>query len=129
MPLTAGSASKAILAQLPARQLRSLHDRMENQLEAHGLGASWVEFRDRLRAIRAAGYVQSEGEIDEGMRGISVPIVMASSAMVASLSIAGPAAAIDERAAASLREELRVARERVIARLAAATPGAPLSGP
>jgi DNA-binding IclR family transcriptional regulator len=118
MPLVAGSASKAILAHLPPRQLRSLYDRL-GRSEAIGLGESWEDFRDGLRAIRSAGYVQSESEIDEGMRGISVPIVDPANSIVASLSIAGPVAQITAAEADRLREELRVAVERVRARLAA----------
>ena len=119
MPLVAGSASKAILAHLPARQLRSLYDRLAHDKEAAGLGIAWEDFRAGLRAIRLDGYVQSEGEIDAGMRGISAPIVDPGNSIVASLTVAGPVAQVTLAEADHLREELRVAVERVKARLAA----------
>lgn len=117
MPLFAGSASKVILAQLPPRQVRALFDRQPERFAATGLGDSWPAVRDALREIRTAGYLQTEAEVDPGMRGISVPIVEPASAVIASLSVAGRAADISKDDVDTIREELRVSGERVRARL------------
>lgn len=89
MPLFRGSASKAILAQLPPRQLRVLYGRDPASFADAGLGATWDSARDALRQIRVDGFVVSNGEIDSGMRGVSVPLAPEGSGLLASLNVAG----------------------------------------
>lgn len=94
MPLFAGSASRVILANLPARTLRSLHQRDPFAFEAAGFGRNWDEARMALRVMREAGGHVTSGEVDKGMKGVSVPLMAPSGTVLGSLSIAGPRAAL-----------------------------------
>jgi DNA-binding IclR family transcriptional regulator len=107
MPLFAGSASKIILAHLPSRQLRALYGREPTAFSGAKLGTRWDEVRARLRAIREAGYVVSTGEVDPGMRGVSVPLVDQANALVASINVAGPQKVLDSDTVERLVKGLR----------------------
>ena len=118
MPLFAGSASKMILAHLPPRQLRGLFQREAGHFAAAGLGEDWDSVRGALKAIRNAGHIATLGEVDEGMKGISVPIVDAGSAILASLSIATPVATVSPDQVARMIESLAAAAACIQAALA-----------
>lgn len=118
MPLFAGSASKMILAHLPPRQLRGLFQREAGRFAEAGLGEDWEGVRAALKAIRNAGYIATLGEVDAGMKGISVPIVDADSAVLASLSIATPDATVSADQAARMIEALTTAAARIRVTLA-----------
>ncbi|HET9078722.1 MAG TPA: IclR family transcriptional regulator [Acidimicrobiales bacterium] len=47
--------------------------------------------RRRLAAIRAQGYAESEGEVDEGVVGVAAPVFGADGRVAAGLSVVGPA--------------------------------------
>jgi len=81
-----GSPSRVILAHLPTYQLRNLALSHRAEIEAAGLGATWTEFRDRLRAIRRTGYLVAS-DIDHALVGISAPIFHAPGAVTASLCL------------------------------------------
>lgn len=93
MPLFAGSASLVVLANMAPRQLRALHTRNGAALAAAGLGDDWPTVRDALRDLRQAGVCVRSGEVDRGMRGISVPVT-GPAGVLGSLSVAGPRRAI-----------------------------------
>lgn len=90
MPLFAGSASKVILAHLPPRQLKALFTRNPQEFASAGLGETWDQVRGGLREIRSAGRLVTHAEVDPGMRGISVPLIVENGALLASLNVAGP---------------------------------------
>jgi DNA-binding IclR family transcriptional regulator len=109
MPLFAGSASKVILAHLPPRQLRAHYGREPAAFSGAKLGTSWDEVRATLRAIRDAGYAVSTGEVDPGMRGVSVPLVDQANAVIASVNVAGPQRVLDSSTVERLAKGLRKA--------------------
>jgi DNA-binding IclR family transcriptional regulator len=74
MPMVRGSASKAVLAALPPRQLRRFYADHAAEAAEAGLGASWDEFRASVRAFRKAKVVVSHSEIDPGALGVSAPL-------------------------------------------------------
>lgn len=86
MPLLRGATSKVILAYLPPYQQRSLMLNYGAQIAEVGLGTNWREFRDNLRAIRSAGYAIGRGELDKGVVGFAVPVLLNEIA-VASISV------------------------------------------
>lgn len=47
--------------------------------------------RKQLQDIRSAGYAVTDGEVDDGVRGIAAPIFATDGRIVAGLSVAGPA--------------------------------------
>jgi DNA-binding IclR family transcriptional regulator len=89
MPLVAGSASRVILAHLPERKIRSLYKQYGAQFKRYKIGDSWTEAQEQLQSVRKKGGFTTVGEIDPGMRGISVPILLVGS-VIGSLSVAGP---------------------------------------
>ena len=93
-PLTRGATAKVILAQLPARRLSKLLD--SASWDASPVPKSMSRFRDELAAIRKSGYSITRGEVDKKMVGIAAPITVADRALMGSLSLAVPAATLDE---------------------------------
>jgi len=89
MPLFAGSASRVILANLSPAKVQALHRRFPEEFQRNGYGDTLQKVREYLKTIRTNGSFVTVGEIDAGMRGISVPIV-ASGKVLGSLTIAGP---------------------------------------
>ena len=83
MPLFRGATSKAILAHLPPRKLKSLY---ENNAEE--IGQSWDEFRSKLAEIRRCGYAVSRREIDPNRIGLGAPVFDKDRAVLGSLSFA-----------------------------------------
>ena len=81
MPLDRGAASKVILANLTARQLR--------KLSAGGgeeRATEIADLRQELRDIRSKGYSITRGEIDPTKVGLSVPVFRANHHLEGSLS-------------------------------------------
>jgi DNA-binding IclR family transcriptional regulator len=89
MPLFAGSASRVILAHLPLAKVQSLFRRNPEDFRSRGMGEDWPQVRETLKQVRAQGGYTTVGEIDPGMRGMSVPVLM-NAKIVGSLNIAGP---------------------------------------
>jgi DNA-binding IclR family transcriptional regulator len=88
-PLFQGSAPKVILACLPRAQLVRLHAQHADEIAAHGLGASWAEFRDRMAAIRREGFYLSLGELEPGVGAAAVPLLGEDGAVLAALALVG----------------------------------------
>jgi DNA-binding IclR family transcriptional regulator len=89
MPLFAGSASRVILANLPAARIQALFKRYPNEFRKVNLGATLHEVRAVLKKVKAEGQYATVGEVDPGMRGMSVPIFWGTK-ILGSLTIAGP---------------------------------------
>ncbi len=98
LPLHAGASAKVLLA-------------FEDPVEIEAVLASGplprytertvtdpAELRRQLGAIREAGYVVTDGEVDAGVRGVAAPVWGADGRVVAGLSIAGPAFRLDDGA-------------------------------
>lgn len=113
MPLYAGSASKSILAGLPSRQVRPMFEREPQAFAAAGMGDDWKSVKSRLRAIRAGGVVVTQGEIDAGMRGLSVVIADEARSILASLSLVAPEESLDASAVAAASDALRRAAAKI----------------
>lgn len=107
MPLFAGSASRVILANLPAGKIQGLYRQHSEELRRRNFGDTIQQVRENLKATRLEGCHVTVGEIDAGMRGISVPI-LSSGKIMGSLTIAGPRQGFSQpqisRALDSLRE-------------------------
>ena len=91
MPLFRGAASKIILANMPLRTVKSLHGEHAAKFAQASLGKNWEEAKERLRALRNAGYSITQGELDPGMCGIAVPVFEPAGAVVGSLGMVIPA--------------------------------------
>jgi DNA-binding IclR family transcriptional regulator len=87
-PLFTGATAKAILAWLPAHQLRSLHAKHRKAIAAAGLGADWDSFRKALRQIRDDGYAYTRGEFNPGIVAIAAPLFNRAGDVLGSLAVA-----------------------------------------
>lgn len=121
-PLFTGSPSRVILAHLPTYQLRNLALNHQQAIADAGLGQTWTEFRDGLRAIRRTGYLVAS-DIDTALVGISAPIFHAPGAVAASLCLVRRKENVSPDDAAALGELAVSACQRISAELQAFRPG------
>jgi DNA-binding IclR family transcriptional regulator len=120
MPLFAGSASRVLLANLPPRKIQSLYRNHAEQFARSKIGLSWPEVREELKSVRENGGFTTVGEVDPGMRGISVPILLNGS-IIGSLNVAGPRQGFSNTAVTQLLEDLTRAASKVTQELHRAT--------
>lgn len=105
-PLHTGAVAKVLLAYAPA-QFR------QNYLAKTIANAKEREYlAQKLDAIRASGFAESEAEVDEGIWGGAVPIRVGD-AVVASLSVAGPAFRLDRKKRQAIRKLLTAAADEI----------------
>lgn len=102
LPLFSGAGSQAILAHLPAHQIRSLHVSNSGLIAKAGLGADWKEFRNYLAGIRKRGFAETVGKMREGMHSIAVPVMRHDGKVAGSLLMLGAATERDMEAATRL---------------------------
>ena len=116
MPLFAGSASRVILANLPAAKVQVLFRRYPNEFRKANLGATLPEVRAALKKVKAEGHYVTVGEVDPGMRGISVPILLGNK-LIGSLSIAGPRQGFSQSQVGQCLESLLLAATNISSEL------------
>lgn len=93
MPLTLGATSKVILAELPARRLaKLLKDAPGEGMTAEAISVLKAE----LNEVHRKGYCVTHGEIDSGLVGIAVPILLKQHSRTASLSLVCRAADLND---------------------------------
>ena len=91
LPLHAGASAKVILAYLKPSEIDTvLNGEPLPQYTQHTVTDPDV-LRTQLNAIRVAGYVVSDEEVDMGVRGVAAPILDSGGQVLAGISIAGPA--------------------------------------
>jgi len=81
-----GAPSRVILAHLPAYQLQRHYLFSPDEISAAGMGNSWLEFRDQMKAVRKAGFLVAS-DIEPFLVGISAPIFNAPDSVDASLCL------------------------------------------
>jgi DNA-binding IclR family transcriptional regulator len=116
-PLFTGAASKVILANLPAHQLRSLFARHRKRIAASGLGADWGTFRKTLRQIREDGYCLTTGEFTPGIVGIAAPLFNRTGSVLGSLGLAMSASIADSSRFPALAKAVMKAAEEATERI------------
>ena len=90
MPLYRGAASKAILANLPARSVRAFYEAHGEAMIAAGFASDWNTVKIALRRLRSNRIVVTAGELDPGMTGIAAPLHGPDGAVDASLGFVLP---------------------------------------
>jgi DNA-binding IclR family transcriptional regulator len=88
MPLFRGAPSKTIIAQLTARQLAGVVQRMPEERRRAELKRPLDELRAELQDIRKRGYCITHGEVDADVIGIAMPLRAPRRGIVASLGVA-----------------------------------------
>lgn len=74
MPMFLGATSKAILAQLPPRALKTLYLEHEGTIRSTLKLGDWNEFRATVKKIQKAGFAVTKSEVSKGRIGIAAPI-------------------------------------------------------
>ncbi|CAJ0732955.1 IclR family transcriptional regulator [Ralstonia mannitolilytica] len=86
VPLLAGASAKSLLAFMPAAASRAiLADLLAGQPEQQ------AQLQTELAEIRAAGYALSEGEVDPGVWGVSVPVFRLPGHALGAITLMAPA--------------------------------------
>lgn len=89
-PLFMGATSKAILANLGARQHSQLFLENPELIRQSNLGQTWDDFRGSLQRIRRKGFVITADEVDAGVFGLAAPIFDGDGKVVGSISCVRP---------------------------------------
>ncbi|HEK2497672.1 IclR family transcriptional regulator [Pseudomonas aeruginosa] len=109
-PLLHGASAKALLAHLEDGRREELY--LAQELSAERID----KLEQELRLIREQGYAVSQGEIDEGVWGISVPLLDSRQRLHGALSLMAPALRAQSRSE-RLRQWTLDAAARLSARL------------
>jgi IclR family acetate operon transcriptional repressor len=111
-PLYASGTGKVLLAHLDAPRQDALLGRLDLRAYSPTTITDLGHLRDELRTIKAQGYAHDDGELEEGVRCIAVPVRDGAQRVVAALSISGPNGRLTrERADTWLPQVQEVARE------------------
>ncbi len=108
LPLHAGASAKVLLAFLPEQEIDTILGSLTLTRYTERTVTDKEVLRQQLREIRAAGFVVTDGEVDEGVRGVAAPIFGPDGRVVAGLSIAGPSFRLGDD---TLPEAIRAVQE------------------
>lgn len=111
-PLYQGAASKAVLAHLPLRQVKSYYEQNPNEFKRFELGSQWDEVKKRLRSLRTSQVVCTQGELDQSACGLSAPI-FDDKRILGSVSLVIPAAQASDDVKAHLAPVVQAAGEKL----------------
>lgn len=75
-PLFRGAVAKSILPFLSRSQLVKIHQAHQAEIAHAGLGDDWLPFWRHLQAIKRQGFVESRGELDPGIHGLGMPVLV-----------------------------------------------------
>ncbi|MEI2387007.1 IclR family transcriptional regulator [Breoghania sp. JC706] len=108
------SQGKIWLASLDDKTLARVLD----QMPLKGLTGRTITERPRLEreiaTVREQGYAINDGEREEGLRTIAVPVLGRDGRMITGLSVYGPASRIDNRALEAAHAALKQAASRLV---------------
>jgi len=85
-PLFYGAPSKIIVAYLPTNQQKNLLLHYPNEIASAGLGETWPQFKEKLKAIRKTGYCVSS-QLSPLLVGAAAPIFVAPKVITASICL------------------------------------------
>lgn len=78
-PLFRGAVAKSILPYLGRSQLIKIYEANSAEVYEAGLGNNWLQFWRALQAIKKQGFCESHGELDPGLHGLGVPVLLSGS--------------------------------------------------
>ncbi len=96
LPLHAGASAKVLLAYLTPTEIEAMLSNGPFPRYTEHTLTDPDALRTQLEIIRNRGYAISEGEVDEGVRGVAAPIFDTQKRAVAGLSVAGPAIRLND---------------------------------
>jgi len=90
LPVHATASGKVLLAHMPEQEREAILSRELDRHTPHTV-TDPAELRRQLEAVRARGYAVDDEELEAGVRAVSVPVRNREGAVIAAMSIAGPA--------------------------------------
>jgi IclR family transcriptional regulator, KDG regulon repressor len=115
-PLHAGCSAKALLAYMAAEAIEAYIGAGLRALTPHTI-TDPARLRAELADIRSNGYAVSFEETDEGVAGVSVPILDHTERVVASISVSGPITRVNQMTMSTYAGMARDAAARIAERL------------
>ncbi|WP_208878662.1 IclR family transcriptional regulator [Streptomyces armeniacus] len=112
-----GSAGKVLLAFMPRDERESLLGTLEPRPMTSTTVTDLDELRRQLAAVAERGTAFSAGERVSGAVGVSAPVFDGAGAVIAALSVLGPAARINDERLKEFEELVRETAERITARI------------
>ncbi|OZI75909.1 IclR family transcriptional regulator [Bordetella genomosp. 2] len=104
LPLVRGASARSLMAFMPAARLHALLDDLQRS------GADVAALAAGLESIRAAGYAVTDGEVDAGVWGVSVPVFQRPHQAVGSITLMAPSTRAALRASALIDMTIAAAR-------------------
>jgi len=114
LPLTRGASAKALLAFMPTAQRKAVLQDPDTVAQLGPGGLQRLEAD--LEKIRQQGYAVSADEVDQGVWGVSVPIIPHVGKLLGGITLMAPVSRVDARSR-SLIEQAVAAARRISARL------------
>jgi DNA-binding IclR family transcriptional regulator len=118
LPVHAGASALVVLAFAGEEEIdRILKEAAPLERFTDRTLTSPAEVRRRLGAIRAAGLALSEGEVDQGVRGIAAPVFWPDGRIAAGLSVVGLAYRLTDEVVEEVARKVRAGAEEISERL------------
>ena len=118
LPATLTASGLAMLAALPAAQLRALFPSRRAFVQRHGVGPmSVTALRRELAAVRSAGYAIEDGSVTPGFASVAVAVLDHAGHPAASVALTFPAAEVPDEARAELATRVARAAAQVAQRI------------
>lgn len=108
LPVHAGASAKVLLAFSTPEEIEEVLATARLKRFTARTVTDPRTLRKQLEEIRQQGYAVTDGEVDDGVRGVAAPIMASDGRVVAGLSVAGPAFRMDD---ARLPAIVRAVRE------------------
>ena len=116
LPVHATASGKMLLAYMPEKAREEALSRMLAGFTEHTI-ASADRLRQQLEVIRSQGYAVDDEEFEAGIRAVSAPVCSREGAVVAAMSVAGPASRLSPERMSFVAHELVVAAQAVSHRM------------
>lgn len=115
LPAALTASGRAILASLPAAQVRALYPSRDAFVDRHGKGpASLTALRSLLSETRQRGYATEDGEVTPGLASVAAPVLDHNEHPVAGVAVTYEAGRADE---AAVRDAVRRTAAALTARI------------
>lgn len=123
LPATLTASGLAILAALPAAQVRALYPSADVFVQRHGQGpTSLSRLRRMLVDVRAAGHAAETGSVTPGLGSVASAALEHNGHPVAGIAVTYPVDEVDDRARADLVAAVRHCAAELTRRLGGVTP-------
>ena len=128
-PAQLTASGRAVLAGLPAAQVRALFPDASAFVDRHDVGPrSLAELRRLLAQVRERGYASEDGEVTPGFASVAAAVHDHAGRPVAGAAVTFPAEQVDESARTDLAHQVGKAAAELTRRIGGHPPGRPRHG-